>query len=128
MHRGYNVSEINFNPTYDMKSLYSSMWMQLNAGYADQWFYSNSKNMNLFMAMPEHFFADFKVGSDYNKALNSGWFDSNQADEFSNEVLKPESERTANLMKYPTWQMINNHLYHKWFLKRTGLYEVSKFI
>jgi hypothetical protein len=128
MHRGYNVSQMNFNPNADMKYLYSSMWVQLNAGYADQWFYSNSKNMNSFVLMQEHFFVDFKVDSEYNKALNNGWFDSNAADEFSNEMLKPSDQRSNNLMKYPTWQMVNNHLYHKWFLNKAGLYEVSKFV
>lgn len=128
MHRGYNVSEMNFNPNNDMKYLYSAMWQQLNAGYADQWFYSNSDNMNVFLGMYNHALHDFKVGSDYNKALNLGWFDSNAVDEFSNERLKPENERTTNLMKYPTWQIINNHLYHKWFLNRVDLYEMSKFV
>lgn len=125
-HRRYNVSHINFDPTLDMNYLYSSMWMQLNAGYADQWFYSNSWNMDLFMLMGSHFLKDSLLFSDYHKALTNGWFDSNADDEFSNERLK--TEKTNNLMKYPTWQMINNHLYHKWFLKNVGLYDKSKFL
>lgn len=126
MHRGYNVSQMTFKPEQDMQYLYSSMWMQLNAGYADQWFYSNSKTMNTFILMQEHALHDFKVGSNYNKALLNGWPDSNADDEFSNEIFKPV--KATNLMKYPTWQMVNNHLYHKWFLMKVGLYEKSKFI
>jgi len=126
LHRGYNVSLMNFMPEADMQYIYSSMWAQLNAGYADQWFYSNSKNMNILIMMQEHAMHDFKIGSEYHKALINGWPDSNANDEFSNEFFQPT--KTTNLIKYPTWQIINNHLYHKWFFMRVGLYEKSKFV
>lgn len=128
MHMGYNVSEMNFDPNADMNYIYSAMWQQLNAGYADQWFYSSSENINILRHFGTYGVVDFKVGSDYNKALNNGWFDSNTSNEFSNERMKPVEQRSKNLMKYPTWQMINNHLYHKWFFQKVGLYEVSKFV
>lgn len=127
-HRGYNVSQITFNPENDMNYIYSSMWVQINCGFADQWFYSNSENMNKFIYMGDHAIEDFKLGSNYNNALINGWFDSNADDEFSNEVLKPKENRTTNLFKYPQWQIINNHLYHKFYLNKVELYEKSKYV
>lgn len=128
VHRGYNVSEIRFDPNLDMNYLYSSMWMQLNCGFADQWFYSSSENMDKFIYMGDKALVDFKLYSHYHHLLINGWPDSNEDDEFSNEVLKSKEEKAINLVKYPTWQIINNHLYHKYFIKSVGLYENSKFI
>lgn len=126
-HRGYNVSKMNFTPELDMNYIYSAMWVQLNAGYADQWFFSNQKNMEQLSTMYDKTLADyFKLDSEYNKTLVNGWVDSNANNEFSNEMLKPTSN--SNLIKYPQWQMINNHILHKWHFYATDLYGKSKFI
>ena len=127
VHRGYNVSEIPFSGSLDMNYLYSAMWMQLNAGYADQWFFSNSNNIDKLVEMHLDSLTDyFQKDSEYYQSLSTGWPDSNADDEFSNEMLK--SEKTENLVKYPRWQMINNHLLHKWHIRRIGLSEKSKFL
>ena len=49
----YKVSEINFNPEFNMNHIYSAMWDQLNCGYADQWFYSNSENIDKIAGLYE---------------------------------------------------------------------------
>lgn len=134
--RKYHVSTMNFNPHLDMSKFYSAMWDQLNCGYADQWFYSGEENMKLLSTIYSKTLDYFKPLSDYEKALTTGWKDSMMMDnlstsdprQFTNEMLKPENEKTSNLMKYPKWQVINNHLLHKWFCMDVGLYEKSVFI
>ncbi len=134
--RKYHVSTMDFDPNLDMKYLYSSMWDQLNAGFADQWFFSSWENMSKLAMAYDYAFDAFKPGSDYEKAVTEGWFDSQPIDnmssadqrQFSNEMLKDISERSVELMKYPLWQCINNHLYYKWFLREIGLYDKSRFV
>lgn len=128
MHKGYNVSTMDFDPTLDMDYIYSSMWAQLNAGYADQWFFSSPENIFMLQKMYVKSIDYFKPNSEYQNAITAGWFDSNKKNEFSNEILKPIEKRSKNLIKYPRYQMINNHIMHKWFFKDVGLYEKSKFV
>ena len=126
-HMGYNVSLMPFNPTLDMNYIYSAMWKQLNAGYADQWFFSNSENIDKFGTMYENALNDyFQKNSDYYNAIINGWFDSNESNETSNEIINKDG--LAIYYKYPRWQMINNHILHKWHLREAGLYEKSKFL
>jgi hypothetical protein len=124
---GYNVSLMPFDPKLDMNFIYSAMWMQMNAGYADQWFFSNSGNMDLLGVMYERALNEyFQKDSEYCRAITDGWFDSNHENEFSNEFFR--KDKLAIRYKYPRWQMINNHILHKWHLYKTGLYDKSKFI
>jgi len=124
----YKVSEINFNENFDMSYIYSAMWNQLNTGYADQWFYSNSKNIDLLGDMYNKAQEYFKPESSYIKALTDGWPDSNADDEFSNEYFKSKEFRSTNLVKFKTEEAVNNHFMHKWFFIDTGLYEISRFV
>ena len=133
----YFVSRINFDPSLDMNNVYSAMWDQLNAGMADQWFYSNSTNMDHFIEIYEKLPLYLTKGSEYEKAVTQGWFDSNRfvhmidppdQRQYSNEVLKKEEEKQKELMEYPIWECVNNHIMHKWFLKDVGLYENSKYL
>lgn len=134
----YYVSQINFDPTLDMSQIYSAMWDQLNAGYADQWFYSNSNNMRLLsMAFDAALYDYFVPGSKYEKAVTGGWPDSLQYDggfydknQFSNEKLKPyrDIRSLVSNMKYPKWQCVNNHILYKWHMINYGLYEKSRFV
>ena len=39
-----------------------------------------------------------------------------------------EEEKQKELMEYPIWECVNNHIMHKWFLKDVGLYENSKYL
>jgi hypothetical protein len=127
IHKGYNVSLMNFDLSLDMNNIYSAMWKQLNAGLADQWFFSNQENMKKLAKMYELSIKDyFQLGSKYEIAITRGWVDSNSDDQFSNEVLK--KEKSKNLVKYPRWQMINNHILHKWHFINVGLYSKSKYI
>tara|TARA_R110000824_G_scaffold8429_13_gene38275 strand:+ start:14178 stop:15005 length:828 start_codon:yes stop_codon:yes gene_type:complete len=134
--KDYWVSNIDFNPDINQDNIYSAMWMQLNAGYADQWFYSSQENMNILSDMNERTIDYLKKDSEFSKVLTTGWPDShymnnnNSKDpgQFTNEILKERVDRSSNLMRYPRWQMINNHILHKWFFIESGLYEKSKFI
>jgi hypothetical protein len=111
------------------------MWDQLNAGMADQWFYSNSENMDKFISMFDKLSAYLTKGSDYEMNVTNGWFDSNFFDaynpyderQFTNETLKQEG-KSKDLMRYPVWECVNNHIMHKWFLKDVGLYENCKYL
>jgi len=126
-HRGYNVSQINFDNSLDMDYIYSAMWVQTNAGYADQWFFSNQDNMEKLATMySESLNNYFHIGSDYQKAITTNWIDSNSKSELSNERFNRRDN--VEVMKYPKWQMINNHIIHKWHFIETGLYDKSKFI
>ena len=129
----YYVSQMNFDPNNDMKFVYSAMWDQLNAGYADQWFYSNSENMKVLSKAYDKALLDFQPGSRYEHAVTEGWPDSVQYDgsfydqnQFTNEKLR-KWKTQAPLMKYPRWQCVNNHIYHKWFFIDNNLYNWSKF-
>lgn len=134
--RKYHVSTMDFDPNLDMKFLYSSMWDQLNAGYADQWFFSSQENMLVLKQAYDFAFVSFQPGSDYEQCVTEGWFDSRPIDnlssadpnQFTNEMLKSESERAIVLMKYPRWQCINNHLFYKWFIREMDLYNNSRFV
>lgn len=135
--REYYVSTMNFDPALDMNFLYSSMWDQLNAGFADQWFYSNWSNISHLAAAYEYALGAFKRGSSYEECVTEGWFDSVEMDnlsstdprQFSNEMLKSIEQRSSEpLMRYPRWQCINNHLFYKWFIREIGLYEKSRFV
>lgn len=126
-HKNYNVSLMEFNLNLDMTYIYSAMWMQLNAGLGDQWFYSNQENMEKMSKMYDMALKDyFQPDSKYELAITNGWIDSNEDNKFSNEVLS--ENKTNNLFKYPKWQIINNHIIHKWHLINVGIYEKSKYI
>ena len=134
----YYVSQMNFDPTLDMNYIYSAMWDQLNAGYADQWFYSNSNNMRLLSMAFDAALNDYFIpNSKYEKAVTGGWPDSLQYDgsfydpaQFSNEKLKPfrDSRNPVSEMKYPKWQCVNNHILYKWHMIVYNLYEKSRFV
>jgi hypothetical protein len=128
------VSQIKFEPTFNMNYIYSAMWDQINAGYADQWFYSNSENMKILSKAYDNALLDLQEGSVYENILTHGWPDSIEYDgsfhdprQFTNEKLK-KWKSTLPLMKYPLWQCVNNHLYYKWYFIKCELYNKSKFV
>ena len=123
----YRVSEINFNPAYDTNFIYSAMWNQLNAGYADQWFFSSPEILVTLTSMFERTLDYLTLGSTYQQFLESGIPDSNVHDEFSNEMLKEMSQKTNDLVKVPMRLGVNNHLIHKFFFMESGLYSMSRF-
>ena len=124
----YKTSEIIFDENNDMSFFYSALFNQLNAGYADMWLYSSSDNMKKVALMYEKAFSYLQTNSDYIKTLTTGWPDSDEVDEFSNEVLKPKEHKSKNLKRYQVFEAHNNHIMHKWFFMDVGLYEKSKFL
>ncbi len=123
----YKVSQINFDPQFDMSYIYSAMWDQINCGYADQWFYSSSENIDKVAGLYEKSLEYFSPDSNYIKAL-SVWPDSNIDDEFSNEFFKSEEFKSKNLYQYKLEKAINNHAMYKWFFIDSNLYSLSKFV
>lgn len=123
----YKGSEINFNPNFDMNYVYVAMGDQLNCGYSDAWFYSNSKNMNKIASLYEKSLEYFAPNSNYMQALNA-WPDSNADDNFSNEFFKSGDFKSKNLYQYKAENAINNHAMYKWFFIDTKLYSLSRFV
>lgn len=124
----FRVSEINFNPEFDMSYIYAAYYEQLNQGFADQWFYSNSENMDILSKMYEESFKYYKKDSDYIKSMTNGWVDSNRDEEFSNEMLKSSEFNSKNLLTFKIDQCLNIHTMHKWFFWESGLYSVVRFV
>jgi hypothetical protein len=107
----------------------SAYWKQLNAGFSDYWFFSNPDKMKTLSIMYDDIldFA-FKNDSDYIKMLLHNWLYSNKNNELSNEILNLEnydySKNTNYLLKHAS----NNHLLHKYYFIKTGLFFKSKFL
>tara|TARA_Y100000592_G_scaffold96629_1_gene165468 strand:- start:7478 stop:8299 length:822 start_codon:yes stop_codon:yes gene_type:complete len=122
----YYATNFNFNPTLDMKYIYSAFWNQLNHGYADHWFFSNSQNMDKLSLLFDMVKEYYQLDSKYVKSVTSGWPDSNSYNEFSNEFFL--TKKSLTLKKFPLWACIDNHKLYKWYFIDTGLYNKSKFI
>ncbi len=122
----YRVSHITFNPYLNMHYIYTAMWNQLNCGYADQWFYSSSKNIDALSTMYDKSLQYFQPNSAYLQAIANGIIDSNADDEFSNEYFK--KEKCRKMYQYKVNEGINNHLMHKYFMIDANLYNCSKFL
>ena len=118
----YRCCEIDFYSELDPNLFYSKYWNQFNQGFADMWFYSSSENMDIYAKYYDFIFKEMQPNSEYFKNMESGWFDSNLDDEFSNEMYK--ENKAVQRWKYPTsWCRGNNHSFHKWFFKQNGLYD-----
>ena len=122
----FYATDIHFDPSIDMNFLYSLYWNQLNWGFADHWFYSSSKNMDILAGLYDKIEEYYQPDSPYTNAVTTGWPDSNSEDEFSNEFYK--EEKSSNLVSFPRWGCIDNHKLYKWYFIDTGLYEKCKFI
>ena len=124
----YYVTNMNFNKALDMQYLYSAYWKQMNHGYADHWFYSNSETMdqvgNLYNKVKEYYQKD----SAYIKAVTEGWPESNKEDEFSNECMKGDSTEEVQRSAFPKWGCIDNHKLYKWYFMDTGLHASSRYV
>jgi hypothetical protein len=137
-HRGGpEVRYLKFNQDNDMSKIYSAMWNQTNSGYADMWFYSNQENMRTLATAYDKALQYFKPDSEYYNKVTQGWPDSkyhagggltHAKEQFSNERFKPVDQRSADLMRWPKWQCINNHMLYKWFFIDSGLYNKSEFV
>lgn len=122
----YYATKFNFDSTLDMNYIYSAFWNQLNHGYADHWFFSNSKNMDILSHLFDKVKKYYQPNSEYVKNVTTGWPDSNAYNEFSNEFFL--KKKSLTLKKFPLWGCIDNHKLYKWYLIDTGLYEKSRFV
>ena len=133
---GDEVNKIRFETSFDLSQIHVPYWNQMNIGYPDMWLASNSSNMDIYSSIYESCFEDFKKDSTYERALLSGWPDSNLFNvydfndpcQFTNEVLKPPHARSMSLMKFPKWRVSDSHLHHKWFFIKNGLYNQTSWV
>lgn len=122
----YYATNFNFDPTLDMNYVYSAFWDQLNHGYADHWFFSNSKNMDVLSCLFNKVKKYYQPNSEYAKSVTTGWPDSNAYNEFSNEFFL--EKKSLTLKKFPLWGCVDNHKLYKWYLMDIGLYKKSRFV
>lgn len=133
---GGQVNQLKFDPTLDPSFFYTAHWDQINVGYGDMWHYANSTNMQVYSRIYDQALLDFKPQSEYEKCLVGGWFDSNWYNlfdtsdprQFTNELFKPQNEKSSKLMTFPRWRASDSHLHHKWFANKNGLYQLTKWI
>jgi len=122
----YYATNFNFHEKLDMNYIYSAYWDQLNHGFADHWFFSNSKNMDKVSCLHDKLVEYYTPGSEYVKKVTEGWPDSDVVNEFSNEFYSPSK---SNNLK--TWNLngcIDNHKLYKWYFIDSGLYDTCKFV
>ena len=122
----YYATNFNFNETLDMSYVYSAFWDQLNHGFADHWFFSNSKNMDVVSSLHDNLLDYYSPSSKYVKNVTTGWPDSDTYNDFSNEFFNHGSSQ--NKKTWPLNACIDNHKLYKWHFINTGLYKVCKFI
>ena len=120
---------IDFNTEYDMAHFYQVYWDLFNEGPADMWFYSSSENMECFSTLYDKTLQDYlQIGSEYSKAVTTGWPESNAFSFRSNEIEKKIEDREKNLYKYPSHMVVNAILLMKWFLMDNNLWNNSKLL
>ena len=124
----YKCSQINFNPLLDNEKIFTALWDQTNAGIADQWMYGNQQNMSSLIDMEKNVLTYLSEGSGYLRWLKGGISFSNSEDPFSNEILKPSSERSYSLMTVPRKEAIDNHLIQKYFFEEKGLLQKNSLV
>lgn len=128
-HNGYHeyrVSELGFHYKYPRDFIYSAMWRQLNAGFADQWFFGSPEIMRELVEMPSFVLKKLGEQSSYLNFLN-GIPDSNSKDPFSNEMIHVGALGGPYPQTRKFDGAIDNHLLHKFFFVETGLYQRTKF-
>lgn len=118
------TSFIDFNPNYNMESVYTAYWDQINAGISNHWIYSNSKNMDLITNMYDHIVEYLKPNSEYITEMMGGMFDTNNDDWFSNEFLK--DTKAEKLHRYTEDYCLNIHTMYKWHFYKNGLWTKDK--
>ena len=118
------TSYIKFDTRWNMDLVYSAYWDQINAGISDHWFISNSKTANTMAGIYDNTIKYLRKDSEYCNKMMSGWIDSNENDEFSNEFLK--NKKTAALKKYPEHYCLNNHCLYKWHFYKNNFWNPSK--
>ena len=97
---------------------------QLNCGFPDMWFYSNSSGLIAYAQILDVYINSLLDScSTYQSLLTSGWPDSEYFDypsasdlrQFSNICLK-KTHVHRQPMIYPSYEAPNLHAFHKYFL------------
>jgi hypothetical protein len=134
-HGLYNIPEhhlcvLEFNKDLDPNYIYSKFWTQLNAGFAEQWFYSSYSNIKVVCNLYSNLLNYLQNDSHYHKILyTDGWPASNISNEFSNEILKQPEERCGNLLTFNTdIAVLNHHYLYKYHIWVNNLLENCKYI
>ncbi|MBP01657.1 MAG: hypothetical protein CMM25_02445 [Rhodospirillaceae bacterium] len=122
----YYATNINFDASLDMNYVYSAFWDQLNHGFADHWFYSNSENINVVSSLHHNLVEYYQKNGDYVKSVLNCWPDSNEDDEFSNEMLQPK--KSIKLKRWDKWGCIDNHKLYKWHFINQKIYDKCRFL
>ena len=122
----YYATNFNFDPKLDMDYVYSAFWNQMNHGYADHWFFSNSDNMNVVSNLYDKVKEYYKPDSEYVDKVINGWPDSNGYDQFSNEMFL--DKKSLTLKKFSSTTCVDNHKLYKWYFIDNGLYDKSRFV
>jgi hypothetical protein len=135
---GVRINKYNliFNPEqkYNDKYLYSAFWNQLNGGIYDFWFFGNQNNMEILSNSHDYFIKNyFKINSEYVNMIENGWFDSNKDYPWSNIMLLSNEEKKKyleppNLYSCSMIHSVNSHYIYKFYLYKTKLYNICKFI
>ena len=121
------ISKLIFDIKKDMDYIYCKWWNQLNNGLAEQWFYSNSNNINVISNLYSRYFIWFRENSKYYNTLLK-WPDSNSYNQFSNEVELPPSQKHDDLQKIDIEYAANNHVIYKYFFIEQNLYHKLVFL
>lgn len=122
---GY-LEKIFFDVSLDSNYIYTAMWDQLNAGLVDQWFYSNSNNMNIVLLLYKYLTEYLIDGSDFIKATRN-WINSNNSSRITNEILKSKHLQSLDGEKsVPIGRTLNNHFLYKWHFYVNNLWSIDK--
>lgn len=125
---GTNPCHIFYDPNIENEHIYSPFWTQINAGYADYWFFSNPENMVLCANIYDYLLSNmFKLNSEFVQTL-SNWPYSNKNNEFSNEILSTTINNEEQNTIYKFVNSSNNHLIYKFYFIKSGLFFKSKYI
>lgn len=122
----YYATNINFDPSLDMKYVYSAFWDQLNHGFADHWFYSNSQNMDIVASLHHNLVDYYQKDSDYVNNVLNHWPDSCEKNQFSNEMLSDKKSNTPK--KWKKWGCVDNHKLYKWHFINENVYNKCRFL
>ena len=119
-----HLEPIYFNPNLNSNMFYSSFHKQLNIGPNDQWFYSNSKNMDMLFSLFNELRRYFLNDSEFLKSAENGWINSNEHDLYSCEILY-NTNSTNNSQKINIGWICNAHLIYKWFFYIRDLWNLE---
>lgn len=106
----------------DPSFLYSIFWNQLNAGLADWYFVSNSKNIDFISLIYDNLQIYLQNDSTYERCITNGLPYSNCDNRFSQEIFKQNPEHTEKFLKF---DLLNNHILIKYYLLQNNKFSLN---